>query len=745
MSEFRISDMMRSISKSKLTSMKESREAAQGKHQRQGDMPQAKITVNTFISTQRKGLTFREYGDLFLRYRWTVVICGLLVLAAVVLLEWRMERPYVSRGTIIYHAPGKGDLLAQDGIVYYTTTVLRMAESAPVHELTRKLLIERLKGLEGEEAKALLEALDSQPEEELIGELLQEAGTENEDIITVSATHVGSKLLCRVLVDAHMDALLMHLSQQVSLDYRRQLEEVRVSIEENRAELKNVDQELRLLLDPEEGLSLNDQQFSHTIKMERTYRSLSRQKSRLQEIEAEVKEHLAFLNLPPDFQGQIQWILPGDGMYQRFRNMEVELEAARRRYDDDSPLYLKIQREKQALEKTLFDESDGIPRRVATPERKVYFRTLQQLQVNQKKVESEVDVLSENWERTLENLVEGGEIQNQINKLSARSKFLDVHLEGLVAVERMIQLRLTSSKTGYQILESSQPAVREEPPSWMAVMVPGLLFGLGLGCGLSVLLYHFASSPINSTDLRRRYALPLFGVLPLWKEGEGLNDKGDDLMGEMYSIVKNNVRYSHDEFPEKAVLIVSPSQNDGKSLSAINLALSFAQEGQSVLLMSADLRSPRALTRMIPKDQEVVGGIVELLEHKVEFDDAVRPSLFENLSILPTWKKATNPTRLLSKDALTDIVRTAEFRYDAVIIDTPAALPVVDTTIFAHVARCLMLVVRAQKTSYDEVNTTLNRLDHVGAKVHGILLNGVKDMMTERFYGVAKRRRRHQR
>jgi len=170
------------------------------------------------------------------------------------------------------------------------------------------------------------------------------------------------------------------------------------------------------------------------------------------------------------------------------------------------------------------------------------------------------------------------------------------------------------------------------------------------------------------------------------------------------------------------VAVTSPAPGAGKTFAAINLAVLFAEAGQRVLLIDADMRRGKVASWF---DQGAEGGLAEILAGQLTLAAAVRPTVVSGLSILTTGATPHNPSELLMRPALAECLRLCASRFDLVIVDTPPVMAVADATLVANIAGSTLVVVRADQTPPDQVEETLKRLARSHARLLGGILNGV--------------------
>ncbi len=174
--------------------------------------------------------------------------------------------------------------------------------------------------------------------------------------------------------------------------------------------------------------------------------------------------------------------------------------------------------------------------------------------------------------------------------------------------------------------------------------------------------------------------------------------------------------------PDCVLAVTSPAPGAGKTFAAVNLAVLFAEAGQRVLLIDADLRRGRVAHWF---DQAPEPGLADLLAGRADPATVVRPTVVSGLSLITAGATPPNPSELLMMPALAETLRICKARFDLVIIDTPPVLAVADGTLVANLAGATLLVVRADVTPASQVDEALKRLARAEARLAGGMLNGV--------------------
>lgn len=190
---------------------------------------------------------------------------------------------------------------------------------------------------------------------------------------------------------------------------------------------------------------------------------------------------------------------------------------------------------------------------------------------------------------------------------------------------------------------------------------------------------------------------------------------------EAYNSIRTNLLFSQQGEKCPIFIVTSPTANNGKSINAANMAVSFAQMGKRTLLIDADMRNP-TIHRLfsIP----VKNGLSEILAGLTDNITVSRTDI-ENLSVLTAGKIPPNPTELLSSYRMDKLLDFVKAHYDCVFIDTPPVNLVTDATSFVTSATGYVIVVKSDTTDIQDVRSTVNSLQHIEANIVGFVLNDV--------------------
>lgn len=252
----------------------------------------------------------------------------------------------------------------------------------------------------------------------------------------------------------------------------------------------------------------------------------------------------------------------------------------------------------------------------------------------------------------------------------------------------------------------------------------GFLLGAVLGIGIAVLREVLDTTVKTADALRELTSVPVLGSIPLDPDAKKapliISSNVHSARAEAFRQLRTNMLFVNVDRPVHCLAVTSAVPNEGKSTTACNLAIAFAEAGNTAILVEADLRRPTIAEYL---DLEGAVGLTNVLAGQVELDDVIQQWGNTTLSVLPSGFIPPNPSELLGSQNMAELLDELEQRYDVVIIDTPPLVPVTDGAVVAVQADGAILVARAGKTSLTEVRAAVDALRTVDARLLGCVLN----------------------
>jgi capsular exopolysaccharide synthesis family protein len=252
----------------------------------------------------------------------------------------------------------------------------------------------------------------------------------------------------------------------------------------------------------------------------------------------------------------------------------------------------------------------------------------------------------------------------------------------------------------------------------------GLFLGLLAGIGLAVLRDVLDNTVRTGQALADVSGLPVLGTVPYDRTTAqapvALRPGVPSARSEAYRLVRTNLQFAQVDQHPRVMLVTSAMANEGKTNTAINVALALAEAGHDTCLVDADLRSPSvAGTLGLVQD----AGLTTVLIGTAGVDQVFQEACDGKLTVLTSGPIPPNPAEILASERMRGILKDLSGRFDAVVVDSAPLLPVADTLGLAPYTDGTVLVVRAARTSGDRVRSAVDALRAVGAPVLGAMLN----------------------
>lgn len=209
------------------------------------------------------------------------------------------------------------------------------------------------------------------------------------------------------------------------------------------------------------------------------------------------------------------------------------------------------------------------------------------------------------------------------------------------------------------------------------------------------------------------------------------HNNSKSLIAEQYKLIRTNIQFSSVDKEIKSIVVTSPEPHDGKTTTASNLAVVFAQQGKKVLLLDTDLRKPSVHYSF---NSSNITGLTSILTNQVNLEDAILQTEIPNLDIITSGPVPPNPSEILNSEKMERILGRLRSEYDYVILDTPPVLIVADPQIVANKCDGVIMVVASGKTAKKSALKAKDLLMNSGTTLLGAILNGSKQDIRENYY-----------
>lgn len=304
--------------------------------------------------------------------------------------------------------------------------------------------------------------------------------------------------------------------------------------------------------------------------------------------------------------------------------------------------------------------------------------------------------------------------------------------------ERLQALRISENSrvaSAEMVFPAKMDAVKQIKPNVLRTVVLALMGGLILSLGLAALVDQLDDRLHNDREAQQATQLPVLASVPYIERnvGHSLYDPvaGPAPLLETYQLLNTNVEFSSADDVFHVIAVASGLPGEGKSTSALNLAIAAALSGQSVILVDSDLRRPTQ-HRLCRLPNQV--GLSNVLTGAYTLDQALQNTDVAGLRVLTGGPTPPNPIRLLKSRAATQCLQQLREQADLVVLDTPPVLALADAQVVTAMADATLLVVSSRETGRRDVARTLSLLQQSGTEVIGLLLNKTNSREGNRYY-----------
>ena len=273
------------------------------------------------------------------------------------------------------------------------------------------------------------------------------------------------------------------------------------------------------------------------------------------------------------------------------------------------------------------------------------------------------------------------------------------------------------------IVDEAQVSASPVSPQPVRNLALAAVLGLLLGIGLAVARELLDTTVKSAEDVEEVTQAPILGTI--FNDADAKRAPMEVLAtanpwAEAFRVLRTNMQYIEVDQDQKTFVMTSSLPGEGKSTTAVNTAVTMAQAGHRVALIECDLRRPLIAERL---ELDGAIGTTSVLIGKVQVEDAMQQYGDTHLDVLACGPIPPNPSELLQSQAMEKLLVDLRSRYDIVILDAPPLLPVTDAALLAARTDGAIVVVRHGKTTQDQLQHAVERLESVDAATLGVVMN----------------------
>jgi capsular exopolysaccharide synthesis family protein len=281
------------------------------------------------------------------------------------------------------------------------------------------------------------------------------------------------------------------------------------------------------------------------------------------------------------------------------------------------------------------------------------------------------------------------------------------------------------------------PTVPVRPRPLQNLML-GLLLGLGTGVGLAFLIEALDNTLKTQADVEQLLGTPVLGLVPIIgaspraevvEVSENLRERDlgvfldpKSVAAECCRSIRTNILFMSPDRPLKTIVVTSPSPQEGKTTTAINLSVTMAEAGGRVLIVDTDMRRPR-LHRSFGVPNQT--GISTVIVGKATLTDAIKSTDVPNLDVLTCGPVPPNPSELLHTDRFAAVLADCGKIYDRIILDSPPTSAVTDPAVLGNLVDGVVLVIKAGETTREAATHARRQLTSANVRLIGVVVNAI--------------------
>lgn len=661
----------------------------------------------TNIAT-RKEIHLRDYFIVLHRYKWLVAAVTLVVLSLTVLYLRRQVPVYQAQTKMIIESKRATEVFSSESAFFRTDRV--DLETQIVAIKTTPVLASVVKEL------GVTTASEGTPEfVEAVNKLKRSIEVrliENTKMATITATHSIPEM-ARDIANSTAQAYIVQDRLSKLQAGRDAVKWLGAQLADMKIKLKDSEEVFQEFKEREKIITLDDRLSEESAEIARLNASyliartsrleIETMVNRLDENNSNTNVPIALLNSPT-----LQELA------RKLSHFQTELASKQKLFKDTYPAVIELKDRIQLTRKEILAELE---------------RQLDFLQIK------EQSFLAQQESKRSEALKLG---RKELNYLTLEREVTTNREMYNVLLSKVKEVSLTgeSNLSSIRIVEPAESPTKHMGGNSTTLVLGGIL-GLLLGTGLAFFLKYLENTIRTPDDVKLHLALPVLGIVPRFEETENirtlpllLEKNPRSALAEAYRSLRTNILFSVSEATPKIIVITSAEANEGKSVTVVNLGMALAQSGYKVLLVDADLRRP-TLHQAFHMNRGK--GLSTMLAEDLDIDEVIVETDVPNLSILTAGSEQVNPSESLGSARMKRLMEQIREQYDVALFDSAPILGMADTTVLTLKSDAVVIVVKTGEIRRKTLKIALAQLEHVGAKVRGIVLNNV-DLKRDRNY-----------
>jgi capsular exopolysaccharide synthesis family protein len=701
--------------------------------ERPNQLPSTSLHVHeTHGMPEARANRLREYWDIILRRRWTVLTCFAIVLVAVMTATFLMTKiyratltlqiePQESKAMVLGTAATKSDTDYFDSQNFYQTQYELLKSEALAQRVIEQLslVVPSQAATKNKSWLDIFKKEDEKPEETapepsetgLMSGLpgaLTVAPVRNSQLVRVHFDSPDPQMAARIANEIAVAFIKLNLERRMeATSYARtflqeRLAQIKVKLEDSEKQLNAYARKEGIIKPDEKQMSPDAQVLGEfTSALAKVQGERIRAESLYQQAKAGDTAALhAFVDskliqdyktrqskLEGDYQEGLKTYKPG---YPKMQQMEAQIKD----------LQAKIDQETKAA--------------------------LSALKANYEAAQAQENQLASKLKESKQTVLGGQDRSFQYNLLTREVDTNRQLYDSLLQRYKEIGVAGGVGVNNITVVDKAKVPKFPFKPSLTLNLMIAIALGLAAGIGLALLLENLDDTIKLPEEMEKFLGLPVLGIIPATKVADGLElalaTEPRSPFAEAHRSLRTTLQFSTAEGMPRVLLVTSTSVGEGKSTTALSLATHITQTGKNVLLIDCDLRKA-SLHKKLRVGNDL--GLTNYLAGDSQPVNITRGCSIPRLFLIPSGPLPPNPAELLGSAKMIALLNLAAEKFDQVIIDGPPVLGLADAPLLGSLSEATILVAECGVTSRQFAQGAVKRLRSTRTRVVGGVLTKV--------------------
>lgn len=297
-----------------------------------------------------------------------------------------------------------------------------------------------------------------------------------------------------------------------------------------------------------------------------------------------------------------------------------------------------------------------------------------------------------------------------------------------VSMVRELETPEGGARPDARVVVEQRASIPSEPviPKTAQNLAVGLVLGILAGMGLGVVRDILDNTVKQRNSLEELTNAGIVGSIPLDKERRKQTaiafEHDNTAIAEAFRKLRTNLQFLAVDNPPRVIVVTSSMPHEGKSTTAINLALALAEAEHNVVLVDGDMRRPTVAKYL---DLVAATGFSTVLSGRAALSDVLQKTRFSGLTVLTSGTIPPNPSELLGSQSARKLLSELSAEFDYVVVDSTPLLAVTDAAVLAAGADGVLIMARYGQTRREQLAHAVESLKSVGAPLLGAVFTMV--------------------